>query len=112
MAVRNSIRAIPLTSFDTAGLTVAYKVLNAGGLPSACFLVRLINNSDRDITISLDGVTDYDFVPAHSSFQFSIQVNSQPNNYVALFPVGTKFYVSGAVLGTGSIYLAGYTSTF
>ena len=108
MAVKNVVQAIPLTSFDTASLTTSFQVLNSTGLAFPCFLIRLVNNSDKDITISYNGVDAMEFVPKTSSLQLDFQTNSQPNNKVAIFPKGQKIYVKGASAGTGLIYLSGY----
>lgn len=108
MAVRNSVTAILLSSIDTATFTGNYQLVNTTGLPSACFLIRIINDSDRDATISYDGTIDHDFSIAQSASQLESQTNSQPNNFTCLFPKGQKVYVKGIAGGTGLIYLAGY----
>jgi len=107
MAVRNTVAAIPLTSIDSSTFTGAYQVINTNGTPNPCFLLRLINNSNKDVTVSYDGTNDHEFVPANSTSQFPFQSNSVPNNNVALFRQGTKVYVKGSA-GTGLVYLAGY----
>lgn len=108
MAVKNVVQAIPLTSFDTASLTTSFQVLNSTGLTAACFLIRLVNNSDKDITISYNGTDAAEFIRKGSDLPLNAQTNSQPNNKVALFPLGQKIYVKGASSGTGLIYLSGY----
>lgn len=108
MAVRNNITPIPLTSIDSATFTGAYQVVNTAGLPFPCFMLRIVNNSDRDITVSFDGATDNDFVPHGTSETIESQTNSQPINFTCLFPKGTKVYVKGLAGGTGLVYLAGY----
>jgi hypothetical protein len=109
MAVRNSIAAIPLASIDTATYTGAYQLLTpASGLANACFILRIVNNSDRITTISYDGVTDNDIIPTAAHFELNPQSNSQPNNFTCLFARGLKVYVKGLAGGTGLVYLAGY----
>ena len=107
MAVKNSVQAIELTTFDAANLMATYTVINANGLQQACFLIRIVNDSNVDITISYDGATDHDFVLSNDSLIISVQNNSQPNNYIAKFSAGTKIYVKGSA-GMGTIYLSGY----
>lgn len=107
MSVKNKVLAIPLTSIDSATFTGMYQAINTGGLARPCFLVRIINDSNTDITVSGDGVTDNDFVRAGETAQFNFQTNSQPNNNMAFLAQGTVIYVKGAA-GIGNIYLAAY----
>ncbi len=108
MAVRNSVSAIPIASIDSATFTGAYQLVNGTGLAQACFLLRIVNNSDRIVTISYDGVTDNDIIPNATHFELNPQSNSQPNNFTCLFSKGQKIYVKGLAGGTGLVYLAGY----
>ena len=108
MAVKNIVLPIPLTSIDSATFTGAYQLLSgAGGLTNPCIILRIINNSNKNITISYDGVHDHDFLPTLGTLQLSLQTNSQPSNFVAQISAGTKIYVKGAA-GAGLVYLAGY----
>ena len=107
MAVKNSVQALALTSIDSATFTGAYQAVNAAGLSKNCFMIRLTNNSNKDITVSYNGTTDHDFVKAGASIQLEFQTNSQPNNLIANMAAGTIVYVKGAA-GTGLVYLAGY----
>lgn len=104
---KNIIKNIPLQSIDSSTFTGNYQVLSAG-LPQACFLVRIVNNSDRDITISYDGSNDHDFIAQKTTLQLPIQANSQPASFVANIRQGTPLYVKGTAGGTGLVYLAGY----
>jgi hypothetical protein len=107
MAVKNSVAAIPLKSIDSATFTGSYQLIYSSGNPKACFFLSIINNSNKDITVSYDGATDHDFVPTLNKRDLPVQTNAQPNNHTALFPSGTKVWVKGAA-GTGLVYLAGY----
>lgn len=107
MALKNALYPIPLTSIDSSTFTGSYQVVNTNGLPNPCFLIRIINNSDKDITVSYDGTNDHEFVPTKTSLQLPLQSNAQPTNWVSLIAQGTKIYVKGSV-GTGLVYLVGY----
>lgn len=107
MSVKNIVKAIPLTSINSTTFFGAYLPINPTGLPQACFLIRIYNNSGVDVTISYDGSTDNDIIPHGTSEQLNFQTNSQPNNQVALLAKGTIVYVRGTV-STGLVYLAGY----
>jgi hypothetical protein len=60
-------------------------------------LIKLVNNSDVDLDISIDGTTNHDILPANSFTLYS--------EYNKSFAVGTQIYVKGAAAGTGSVYL-------
>lgn len=107
MAVKSFVQAIPRSSISSAAIGGAYAAINAGGLPEACFLIRIINDSTAGIDISYDGVNDHDFVRDDDVLQIGFQTNSQPNNQTALLKKGTVIYVSGTP-GVGTIYLVGY----
>lgn len=105
---KNYVQAIPLTSIDSATFTGNYQVLNAGGLPDACILLRIINDSNRDVTISYDGVVPHDYIVLGRSYDYNFQANKQPNGYVSMIKQGTVIHVAGAPGGIGNVYLAGY----
>ena len=101
------VKAITMSSFNSATLNGAYQVLSAE-LPEACFLVRFINDSDVPVTISYDGISAHDFLLANSAFTLNLQANNRPGNNKSLLKKGTKVYIKGALAGTGYIFLAGY----
>jgi len=107
MALQNSIKSIILSSIDSATFTGSFQVINANGLPKPCSIIRIINNSNKDVTISYDGLVENDFIPVGNTLQLPFESNSQPQNHVSLLPQGTKIWVKGAA-GTGLVYLAGY----
>ena len=82
-------------SFQTLGVS----------LTSPAVLVKIINNSDTDIDVSLDsGTTEHDFVPSDSFFLYDLRANhGRESDYV--FPTGTQFHIRGAAAGTGNVYL-------
>lgn len=106
MAVKNYVQAIPMTTFNSAGLG-AYQVMNVGGLSEPCFLIRIINDSNTDAIFSFDGINDNDVVVANTTSEYNFQTNSQPKNYIALMKQGTIYYIRGAA-GVGNIYLVGF----
>ncbi len=109
MATKNIVLPIALSSIDSATFTGSYQLLSATkGIPAACIIIRIVNDSNRDVTVSYDGVNDHEFVPSLSSVVLNFQTNAQPSPLVSCLSAGTKIYVKGAVLGTNSVYLAGY----
>ena len=101
------IKEIPLTTFNSANLVVGYLPVNAGGLPNACFLLRIINGGTTAIEISYDGVTNHDVVFPSSTLQLPGPINTLLNSNGALFPQGQVIYVAGTA-GVGTIAVAGY----
>ena len=109
MAFRNSVTPIALSSINSATFTGSYQLLSAAaGLPAACIMLHIANNSTVPITVSYNGTTDHDFILSAHDRELNFQTNGQPQNFAASLPKGTKIYVKGTGPGTGSIYLAGY----
>ncbi len=74
-------------------------------LTSPAVLVKIINNSDTDIDISIDGgVTEHDFVPSDGFFLYDMRAN-HGKEFDYVFPVGTQFTIRGAAAGAGNVYL-------
>jgi len=88
-----------LRTLDTATLTGAYAAVGAR-LVHPAYIVKMINNSDVLVTVSIDGSTDIDVLPANSFFLYDElkSVNEES------LPANTQFYVKGSA-GTGLIYL-------
>lgn len=107
MANSNLVSSIPLASVDSSTFDGTYKVINSSGLPNACFMIRIINNSNKDITISYDGTNNHDFVPTLTSLNLEFQANASPANYLAVLGQGVKVWAKAAS-GTGLVYLSGY----
>jgi hypothetical protein len=105
----NIVKAIPLITFNTAGLLANYQLINGpDGLPSECFFLGIINDSGADITLSFDGIIDHEYLPAGYNTYMPAQMNSQPNAQVALFPKRLKIYVKSAAAAAGTLAISGY----
>jgi len=103
---KNAVKLIELTSIDVSILDGAYLPINPLGLDEACFMVRIINDSNLDVHVSYDGVTDHEFVMYGESLKAPIppDTGSKVN-----FAKGSIVYVSGdGAQYTGNIYLSGY----
>jgi len=107
MAAKNSVLPIGLTTFDSSGLTGAYQAINAAGLPNPCFFIRIVNDSDADVTLSYDGTNNHDFLAAGQVLEINAQSNHRQSTGAANFAQGTRVSVTGSA-GTGLIYLSGY----
>ena len=110
MAVKDVIRPIPMTSFNTGGITGNYQPINAAGLPYPCVSIKILNYSDFDINVSYDDGLTHEYIAAGASAEFNFQTNSRPHNYVAMMKKGTIIYVKYAGGGQkgGYVYLVGW----
>lgn len=109
-----AVKAILLRTFDSSTLTADYQAINAlfvdpnaDGLPEACFLLRIVNDSSNGITISYDGINDNEYIRSDDDFELGSQTNSQPNAQETLWAAGTIIYVKGAA-SAGTITVSGY----
>lgn len=86
----------PLRSIDSATFTGSFQAV---GTPLAfpSFICKMVNNSDRLVTVSINGTTAIDVCPAGSFWLY--------DEYDSL-PAGTQIFVSGLAGGTGLVYLA------
>ena len=99
MAYTTRINWEPLRSIDSATLAGSYAAVGTP-LAHAGFIVKMVNNSSVLVTVSINGTSDVDVLPANS---FWLYDEDKTKNYEGL-PAGTQFYVKGSA-GTGLIYL-------
>jgi len=104
----NFVTPVHLSLINSATFTGNYDVA-CTGLEEACFLLRIINDSNRDVLVSYDGNANHDYLVAGNTLEINAQANSSPNGDVALFRKGQKIYVKAAA-GTGYVYIAAYFS--
>ena len=102
----NYVSPITMVSKNAAALTGGFDLVNTG-LTEACFVLRIVNDSNSDVIISYDGVTNHDYVVAGTSLQIYAQASAQPASYVALFRKGQRVFVKGTA-GVGLIYVVAY----
>ncbi len=104
---RNSVKALELATFNSASLSSSYQAIDADGFLKSPFFIRIVNAASTAITVSYDGTTDNEYIPANGVFELNSQQNAQPNNWVCKWPIGTVVYIKGTA-GTGTIALSGY----
>ena len=103
MAFTSKLAYNPLQSIAGADITSSYQAVG-DPLASACCIVKIVNNTNAVQTISTDGVTDMDILPA-ASFALYDATSDSPNPGGGLFfPEGTQFLVKGSS-STGSLYI-------
>jgi hypothetical protein len=93
----------PLQSVDSALFTGAFIPLG-GATPHEARIFKLVNNSNVLVTISTDGVTPMDVLPASSFTLYDTSTNRSHSAPMLNLPSGTQFYASGPA-GTGLVYL-------
>jgi len=104
MSRKNAIKAVRRVSIDAATINaLTYTVINDEGLPYACNIVRIVNRSKTDITISFDGVTAHDYLLADGEMQLPAPFGDEQSGFQRF----AKAYVMGTP-GVGRIYAIGY----
>lgn len=103
-----SVKAITMTNLNSNLLGGGYVAINALGLSKHCFMIRIANLSNVDVTISYDGALANDFVIHGTTLEIGSAMSLQPNGNTGEFKKGLKIYASAAGAGVGLIYLSGY----
>lgn len=101
MAYTQRITWEPLRSVDSATLTGVYVPIGSA-LAHPSIILKLVNNSNVLVTISIDGVTDIDVAPANSFWLYDEDTSGNPSP--ESIPEGTQIFIKGAA-GVGLIYL-------
>lgn len=90
-----TLRSVNSATFASTYLPVGGPLLH----PS--YILKMVNNSNVLVTVSIDGVNDIDVCPPNSFWLYDEDEGNQ--EHVAM-PQGTQIYVNG-VAGVGLIYL-------
>lgn len=103
MAYTSRISWEPLRSIASTTLTGSYQAL---GTPLAhpSYILKMVNNSDTLVTVSIDGANDIDVCPAGSFWLYDEGKIGLSAGYPGM-PQGTQIYVKGTAGTSGSIYL-------
>ena len=106
----NRVNFLPLQSINSATFTGAYQLLGTSLAP--CRIIKIVNNSNVNVTVSFDGITDHDFVPAANFILYDFGANKGTSANALDLPV-EGIYVKAAA-GVGLVYLTtinAYTPT-
>lgn len=106
MSFKNIVAPAEMESFDSSTMTGTYQALNTG-VDRAVLILKIVNDSTQNITISWDGTTDHDYIPSHTALVLDLQANNIDPNNKYLVKSGQVFYAKGTA-GTGNIYVIGY----
>lgn len=107
MGAFNKLKPLPLMSFDVSTFTGSYQIIGSG-LSQPVVLIKFINDSNRDVTISWDGSTDHDFLPANSVAVLDVNTNRQQVSNLANIAADTAFFVKGSAAGSGNFYIVSF----
>lgn len=101
MAYTQQLAYETIRSIDSATFTGSYQALGTP-ITNPSFILKIVNNSNKDVTVTSDGVHDHDFVPANSFVLYDMSKYGIPTTQ--FLPQGTQISVKGSA-GTGSVYL-------
>src|ERR1700755_826367 len=93
----------PIRSISATTFTGSFQNL---GTPLAhpAAILKMVNNSSVDVTISIDGTTTVDIAPASSYWLYDATTNRASDGNPIFIPQGRQYMVSGTA-GTGTVYL-------
>jgi hypothetical protein len=99
------IRIDQLRSLAAGSISSSYATVG-GPLAHPTRLIKLVNNTNADCVVSVDGVNDNDYLPAGSFALYDVTTNrGNPDPYF-VFQTGTQFLVkSTGAPSTGSFYV-------
>ena len=92
-----------LKSIASSGISSSYQAIGAATTHQAR-IIKLLNNSTQDVTVSWDGINDHDYVPANSFALYDFTTNRSTDSPLIVAQTGTNLFVKGTA-GTGSVYL-------
>lgn len=96
MADLSSVQCVTKASFDPSTLTGSYQAMNGTGFSDDVKIMKLYNGSSTvSIDISLDGVTDNDFIPPLGTLIVDFQAGHADNS---AYGAGTLCVRKGQIL--------------
>jgi hypothetical protein len=95
-----------LRSLDTSTMSSSSTYYNVGTpLLYPSYKLKMVNNSNVLVTVSIDGVHDYDVCPAGSFWLYDeTQAQINAGNAPAI-PANTQISIKAASAGVGLVYL-------
>lgn len=101
-----STRLFPdiLKSIASSTVSGTYQPVGSSGAAYMVRILRVLNNSTQDVTISWDGIHDHDYIPTLKEVTY--QAGTQRGNSSDSMNIaqGTQLYVKGTA-GTGNVYV-------
>jgi hypothetical protein len=101
------IRVDALRSLAAGSVTASYVAIGTA-FTHQMRLLKIINNTNADLFVSFDGVTDNDFVPANGFCLYDGNTNKNlPDSRWVFQPNTTVYAKRSGTPTTGSIYVVG-----
>lgn len=94
-----------LRTLAFGGITGAYALVGTR-FARPVRLIKLVNTTNKTVTISADGVTDNDILPSNSFYLYDLTAN-KVRDEGAFFKVGSGVFVKstdGVAPGSGAVY--------
>lgn len=104
MSLTQRLNYEAIRSQDTSVAT-SYTALGTP-LKNPASIVKMVNLSNKNLIVSVDGVNDYDICTSGGFFLYDITSDS-PKTTAIFVPQGTQYYVrtSDGAAGSGLVYL-------
>lgn len=100
-----------LRSLSSASVSGTYATIGTA-ISFPARIIKIINDSNQAVTISVDGTNDFDYVPAGGFFLYDCGTNRGNASPEMVIQKGTQFFAKGTA-GTGTVALVvlyAYTS--
>ena len=95
-----------LRTLDSSTMVSSSTYYNVGTpLKNPSYKLKMVNNSNVLVTVSIDGVNDYDVCPAGSFWLYDETQAQLATSSSPAIPQGTQISCKAASAGTGLIYL-------
>jgi len=111
MTTKVRMRYEPMREISGASVTGTYQAIGSP-LNNPLQLIIFQNTTSQNARISLDGITDFLYLPANTSFVIDISTNSTFEDGLFLGAETTVFVKDdGVALGAGSIFVTAIYGT-
>lgn len=95
----------PLQTLASSSVTGSYQAIGSA-ITKPIRLLKIVNNSTQDVTVSWDGIHDHDYVPAGAGVVYDVGTNRGHASSSTDFQP-TTFYAKGTS-GTGNIAVTSF----
>jgi len=104
MAYTSRIKYETIRSIDSSTFTGSYQALGTPLINPAA-IIRIVNQSGVNVTLSTDGVNDMDIVPTKDEVTYEYTANTPFSNPGGEYePAETQYLIKGSA-STGLVYL-------
>lgn len=106
MVYTNRVAWEGLRTLDTSTMASSSTWYDIGTKTShPAYKLRIVNDSDVLVTISIDGSNAVDVVPSEGVVLYDASQAQMSTSNLPCIPAGTQFSAQAATAGTGNLYL-------